>query len=93
MVQVKTKKKRKRRAAPGYRKPRAAVGCKAFGGKTYTEAKLNLLTIFHTRFVSALATEHGGNLSAMARAADMERVAIRRILRQLDKMAKRRSRA
>ena len=50
----------------------------------YMEARRLWLDDFQERYVLALLREHGGNVSAAARAADMDRRSIQRILKRAD---------
>ena len=84
MADVKTKNKRRRKVnkrADGYAKPERALGCAKFMRLTYTDAKTLVLKRFDVEFVKALHSECDGNISEMARRADIERVHVRRLLR------------
>ena len=82
MAQIKTKKKRRNKNAKRYRKPRVAIGCQAFGGRTYAEAKRMVLWIFNREYMTNIAKECGGNVSEMARRADLERTNVRVAIRK-----------
>lgn len=49
---------------------------------SYKEARRHWLDQFQIRYVEALLDAHGGNVSAAARAADMDRSSIQRILKR-----------
>lgn len=77
-IQANTKKPRTNKRAAGYMKPARAIGCAAFAHLTYADARRLVLQQFKENYVRALHVECKGNVSEMARRADVERAYIRR---------------
>ena len=49
----------------------------------FKKAKQDLVTEFEKRYISKLLEEHGGNISAAARAAGIDRMSIHKMLNRL----------
>jgi DNA-binding NtrC family response regulator len=66
--------------------PRAAAGPTAFAVDTsipFKQAKQRLVDEFDRRYMSALLAEHDGNISAVARAAGVDRMSVYKLLARL----------
>ena len=88
MDQIKIKKRRRNKNSKRYKKPKSAIGCKAFGGRTFAEAKRLVNDLLVATYFSKLHQECAGNVSEMARRADMERPNIRTNLRRMKRAYK-----
>lgn len=88
MDRIKSKRKRRNKNSKRYKKPRTAIGCAAFGGRTFAEAKRAVLGLFVATYWSELHRECMGNVSEMARRSDVERPNVRANLRRMKKVYK-----
>lgn len=76
-IQTTTRKPRTNKRAAGYEKPDRAIGCAAFAHLTYADARSLVLKRFETDYIRELHAECKGNVSEMARRADIERAYVR----------------
>lgn len=88
MDQIKIKRKRTNKNSKRYKKPKNAIGCAAFGGRTFAEAKRAVFGLFVAAYWSELGKECAGNVSEMARRADVERPNVRANLRRMKRVYK-----